>query len=85
MVSRQTLIDSRFPTVICAPVYTSGQGLSTQVSVGPDEGLKHASWIVCDNLASVQKSDLTQYVGSLSAAKLVELDLALAMALDLRF
>lgn len=85
VVSRQTLIDSRFPVVICAPVYTNGQDLSTQVNVGYDEGLKHASWIACDNLASVPKSELTQYVGSLSRDKIAELDRALAMALDLRF
>ena len=79
------MIDARFPTVICAPVYTNGYGLSTQVSVGPDEGLKHASWIACDNLASLPKSDLTQYLGSLSKQKLAELDRALFMALDLRY
>jgi mRNA interferase MazF len=85
IVSRQALIDTRFPTVICAPVYTNGSGLSTQVRVGLDEGLKHESWILCDNLASVPKSDLTQFVGSLSQAKLAAVDRALAMALDLRF
>ena len=79
------MIDARFPTVICAPIYTNGYGLSTQVSVGPDEGLKHASWISCDNLASIPKSDLTQYIGFLSKQKLAQVDLALAMALDLRF
>ena len=29
VVSRQVLIDSRFSTVICAPVFTSGEALST--------------------------------------------------------
>jgi len=85
IVSRQALIDTRFPTVICAPVFTKWSGLSTQVAVGLDEGLKHESWILCDNLASVSKADLTQFVGSLSQAKLTEVDRALAMALDLRF
>jgi mRNA interferase MazF len=83
IVSRQTLIDSRYSTLICAPIYTNGSGLSTQVSIGPDEGLKHASWIACDNLASIPKSSLTNYVGSLSRQKLVELDGALRMALDI--
>jgi mRNA interferase MazF len=83
IVSRQALIDSRFSTVVCAPVFTSGEGLSTQVAVGPDEGLKHESWIMCDNLVSLRKADLTQYVGSLSAPKLTELNRALRMALDL--
>ncbi|MEK7783890.1 MAG: type II toxin-antitoxin system PemK/MazF family toxin [Chloroflexota bacterium] len=59
VVSRQVLIDSRFSTVICAPVYTSYDGLATQVSVGPDEGLKHDSSIHCDELVSLPKSVLT--------------------------
>jgi mRNA interferase MazF len=83
VVSRQVLIDSRFSAVICAPVFTNGEDLSTQVSVGPDEGLKHPSWIACDNLISVRKSELTQFVGSLSRARLRDLNLALRMALDL--
>jgi mRNA interferase MazF len=77
------LIDSRFLTVICAPVYTHGEGLSTQVSVGPDEGLKHPSWIMCDNLISLRKSELTNYVSSLTEPKLAALDRALKMALGL--
>lgn len=85
IVSRQSLIDTRFSTVICAPVFTQGQGMSTQVHVGIDEGLKHECWIQCDGLTSIRKSDLRQYVGALSSRKLMELDRAVAMALDLRF
>jgi mRNA interferase MazF len=84
IVSRQALLDSRFATAICAPVFRSGQGLSTQVAVGPNEGLKHASWIMCDNLISLRKSDLTNFVGTLAPAKLAEMNSALRMALDLR-
>jgi len=83
VAGRQALIDARFPTVVCAPIYTNGSGLSTQVAIGPDEGLKHASWIFCDDLASIEKSDLTQYVGSLGPVKLRELNRALMLALDL--
>jgi mRNA interferase MazF len=83
IVSRQVLIDSRFSTVVCAPVFTHGEGLSTQVGVGPDEGLKHPSWIMCDNLVSLRKADLTQFLGSLPRSRLAELDRALRMALDL--
>jgi len=84
IVSRQALLDSRFSTVVCAPVFSSGEGLLTQIEIGPDEGLKHASWIMCDNLVSIRKSELTNYVGSLASAKVVELDRALKIALDLR-
>jgi len=40
VVSRQALIDSRFPTLVCARVYTRAEGLLTQVPVGIQEGLK---------------------------------------------
>lgn len=83
IVSRQALIDSRFSTLICAPVFSSAEGLSTQLEIGVDEGLKHLSWITCDNLVSIRKSELTNYVGSLSAAKLGQLNHALRVALDL--
>ena len=52
VVSRHVLIESRFATVICAPVYTV-HGLSTQVAIGIDEGLKHDSSIHCDELVSL--------------------------------
>ena len=83
VVSRQALIDSKFPTLVCAPVFSSGQGLSTQVAVSTAEGLKHESWIMCDNLVSLRKADLTNYIGQLSRAKSQQLDRALKMALDL--
>ena len=83
VISRQVLINSSYSTVVCAPVFTDGEGLSTQVAVGVNEGLKHESWIICDNLRSLRKTDLTQFLGSLSYAKLAELDEALKVALAL--
>ncbi|MEA2084408.1 MAG: type II toxin-antitoxin system PemK/MazF family toxin [Thermodesulfobacteriota bacterium] len=83
IVSRQILIDSRFSTVICAPVYTAYEGLSTQVAVGIDEGLKHDSSIHCDELISLSKSMLTNYIGKLPSEKLHLLERALEIALQL--
>jgi mRNA interferase MazF len=83
LVSRQFLIDSKFSTVVCAPVYSRRDGLSTQVDIGVEEGLKHDSCIHCDELVSLAKSMLTRFVGRLSEEKLLLLDLALAIALDL--
>jgi len=83
VVSRQALIDSKFSTVIYAPVYSAYHGLSTQVLVGIEQGLKHDSSIHCDDLVSLPKSVLTDYVGSLPPAKLVELNQALRAALDI--
>ena len=83
IVSRQVLIDSKFSTVICAPVFSQGEGLATQVAVGVEEGLKRPSWITCDNLVSLRKRELTDYVGALPPAKLAALARALRVALDL--
>ena len=83
VVSRQTLVDSGYATVVCAPIFTNGDGLSTQVAIGQEEGLKHESWIVCDNLRSVRKTELTHFVGSLSWSKLEDLNQALRSALAL--
>lgn len=83
VLSRESIISSRFPTVICASVLTNGEGLSTQVQIGIEEGMKHTSWILCDSLVSIEKSVLTQYVGDLSPSKLDEVNRALAIALDL--
>lgn len=85
VVSREVLIDSRFSTVICAPVYTTYEGLSTQVAVGIDEGLKHDSAIHCDELVSLPKSMLTNYIGKLSPEKLRLLERALKIALQLDY
>jgi mRNA interferase MazF len=83
VVSRRELIESGFSTVVCAPVFTARHGLPTEVPVGAAEGLKHDSAILCDALASFEKTRLTDFVGELSADKVRELDQALAAALAL--
>jgi mRNA interferase MazF len=83
IVSRKVLIDSGFSTVICAPVYSRHDGLSTQVRVGPAEGLKLDSSIHCDEIVSLPKSLLTHFVGWLPAGRSAELNQALATALEL--
>ena len=81
IVGRQEVIASNYSTVICAPVYSNCLGIETEVEIGVDEGLKHHSCIRCDELFSVHKSVLTNYVGKLSAAKLGQLNSALKIAL----
>jgi mRNA interferase MazF len=83
VVSRQLLIDSSFSSVICAPVYSRRDGLHTQVDVGVDEGLKHESRIHCDELLSIPKSSLTNYLGVRAASKIALLDRALAFAIGI--
>lgn len=83
VVSRQDLLDSKANRVLCAPINTSGVGLSTEVHVGTDEGLKHDSVINCDQITRLEKSMLTDYIGALSPAKLKQLRTALIVAFDL--
>jgi mRNA interferase MazF len=83
IVARQALIDSQFSSVTCAPVYSADHGLASQVPIGVDEGLKHDSAIFCDELVSLPKTVLTDYVGRLSDEKTAQLNHALTIALDL--
>lgn len=83
VVGRQAVIESRYSTVICAPIYSAYHGLDTQVAVGVEEGLKHESSIHCDELVSLAKTMLTDYVGSLKTSKLEDLSRALALAVGI--
>ena len=81
LVSRQVLVDSDYATVICAAVYTRDSGLSTQVAVGVEEGLKHDSAVHCDGLVSLPKALLTNRVGTVDPEQQKAIDLALRVAL----
>ena len=83
IVSRQALMDTKFSSVVCAPVYSRNDGLSTQVRIGVDEGLKQDSSIHCDGLVSLPKSMLTHYIGRLNEHRIEELNRALVTALEL--
>jgi len=77
------VIDSRFSTVMCVPVYTAYDGLASQVPVGIAEGLAHESSLHCDEIVSLPKAMLTDYIGMLSPQKIAALNRALRVALDL--
>ena len=81
IVSRQEVIDSPFSTVIGAPIYSKYNGITTQVEVGVEEGLKHDSAIYCDDLVSLHKFVLTNYISTLSDSKMEAVNTALRIAL----
>ncbi|MCW5962057.1 MAG: type II toxin-antitoxin system PemK/MazF family toxin [Pyrinomonadaceae bacterium] len=58
--------------------------IKTEVEIGIDEGLTHDSCIRCDELFSIHKSVLTNFVGTLSEEKLQELNEALKIALVIK-
>lgn len=84
VVSRSFIAENEdVSTVVCAPVYSQVLGLSTEVVIGPEEGLPRTSSMRCDFLALMFKRKLTTFVASLPPRKVEELDHALAVALDL--
>ena len=84
MVSRAFVAENDdVSTVICAPVYSQVLGLTTEVVLGPDDGLPRTSAVRCDFLTLMFKRRLTQFVGTLSAQKITGLNRALAVALGL--
>ena len=84
VVSRTFVAQNKdISTVICAPVYGEVLGLTTELVVGPDDGLPRTSAVRCDFLTLMFKNKLTHFVSTLSATKLNELNRALAHALDL--
>ena len=70
-------------TVVCAPVYSEILGLRSETVIGVEDGLPHESAIRCDFLTLMFKQKLTHFVGTLSAAKVKELNQALRYALEL--
>lgn len=70
-------------TVVCAPVYSEVLGLTTEVVLGPEEGLPRTCALRCDFLTLMFKTKLTDFVGTLPPAKIGDLNRALAQALDL--
>ena len=84
VVSRSFIASSEdVSTVMCAPIYSEFLGLQTEVPVGRTEGLPRDSSVRCDFVTLLFKSRLTRFVGTLPPAKIREIDVALAVALDL--
>jgi mRNA interferase MazF len=80
IVSRPELVQSRYSSVVCVPVYSTRSGLPTEVNVGPEHGLKVESALRCDELTSVQRAELVSFVGSLPPPKMIEVNRAMAIA-----
>jgi len=66
--------------VMVAPVTSTIHGVPSEVLVGIDEGLKHQSAINLDNVQSIERSRLTNYVGALEPSKMQTVCRALAIA-----
>lgn len=69
--------------VTVAPITTTIKGLSSEVPVGPGNGLDHESVVALDNVITVPVSLLGRTVGYLSAEQELQLAHAVVLAYDL--
>jgi mRNA interferase MazF len=83
VVSREAFLSFSYSMAICAPVYSNYLGLATEVLIDESVGIKHRSSVRCDELTSLPRSRLTDFVGSLRAEHIAALDHALAVALGI--
>ncbi len=69
--------------VTVVPITTKIRGASTEVLVGPRNGLDHDCIANCDIITTVMAADIGKYLGSLLDEQEPELTAALTAAFDL--
>lgn len=83
VVSRDEFIAAKYSTVMAIPVYSSATGVHTEVTVGTAEGLPHVSFLRCDEVTSVPKTRLTDYVGAIDDGRMAQVEDGLLLALGI--
>jgi mRNA interferase MazF len=83
LVLTRELVRPHLTNVTVAPITSTIRGLSTEVAVGPHNGLDHASVISCDNLQTIPKLQLGRLIGYLLPDQETELSEAVRAAFDL--
>ncbi|HEY0215787.1 MAG TPA: type II toxin-antitoxin system PemK/MazF family toxin [Cellulomonas sp.] len=66
-----------------APITSTVLGLSTEVPVGPQNGLDHEGVVSCDNVTTIVSTQLGRRVGALLPAQEVLLTRAITASFDL--
>ena len=69
--------------VTVAPITTTTKGLSSEVLVGPDNGLDQDCVVALDNVITVPVNLLGRTVGDLRAEQVAQLARAMVLAYDL--
>lgn len=70
--------------VSVAPITSTVKGLSTEVAVGPENGLDQDSVVSCDNIITIDKAALGRHVGFLFERQEAALAQAIINAFALR-
>lgn len=82
VLTRQT-VRPHLSRVTVAPITTTVRGLSTEVPVGPGNGLDHDSVVSCDNIVTVPVDALGRQLGYLLTDQEPALSEAIRTAFDL--
>jgi len=83
VILTRELVRPHLSRVTVAPITTTIRGLSTEVPLGPANGLDHPCVISCDNIVTVPKSALGRQIGFLLPAQEAALTAAIHAAFDL--
>jgi mRNA interferase MazF len=70
--------------VTVAPITTTAKGLSTEVRVGPPNGLEQECVVTCDNIVTVANAQLGRHIGFFFERQEHELAAAIINAFALR-
>ena len=88
--ARPVLVLTREPVraamrrVTVAPITTTAKGLSTEVPVGPANGLDQAGVVSCDNIITIDKAAVGRHVGFLFERQERDLSAAIVNTFALR-
>jgi mRNA interferase MazF len=83
LILTRELVRPHLTRVTVAPVTSTIRGLSTEVLVGPSNGLDYDSVVSCDNIVTVPTSTLGRHIGYLLPHQEAELAEAICSAFDL--
>ncbi|MGH3980893.1 MAG: type II toxin-antitoxin system PemK/MazF family toxin [Pseudonocardiaceae bacterium] len=83
LILTRELVRPHLTRVTVAPITSTIRRLSTEVPVGPANGLDQASVVNCDNIVTVLISTLGRHIGYLLPAQEAELAEAIRAAFDL--
>ena len=83
VILTRELVRPYLDRVTVAPITTTIRGLSTEVLVGPQNGLDRRCVISCDNIVTVPRNVLGRLVGHLLPTQEAALAAAIRAAFDL--
>lgn len=83
LILTRELVRPHMSRVTVAPITMTARGLSTEVPVGPANGLETGSVISCDNIVTIPSAAVGRQIGVLFPAQEGELAEAIRSAFDL--